>query len=82
MREKPEELFGGIAEFDGEGGVSLTQREFDKVIALKKMGVAGLKRKRDIARINPRANKRDVAAGKRNLQAEGAFVYETWFWHK
>ncbi len=74
--------FGGIAEFDGEGGVSLTQKEFDNVIALKKMGVAGLKRKRDSARIDPRANKRDVAAVKRKLQAEGAFVYETWFWHK
>jgi hypothetical protein len=74
--------FGGIAEFEGESGVSLTREEFDNVIALKKMGVAGLKKKRDMARVEPRAGKRDVAEVKKKLQAEGAFVYETWFWHK
>ena len=52
------------------------------MVRLKKMGMAGLKAKQDPSRTAPPKREHDVVAVKRKLQAEGAFVYETWFWHK
>ncbi|MFA6318161.1 MAG: DUF4384 domain-containing protein [Elusimicrobiota bacterium] len=78
-------IFGSldkIAEFEGTDPAGLTLKDFDSVVRLKKMGVAGLKAKRDASSIAPPKRDHDVVAVKRKLQAEGAFVYETWFWHK
>ncbi|MBI4676177.1 MAG: DUF4384 domain-containing protein [Elusimicrobia bacterium] len=71
-----------IAEFEGEDPGALTIKDLDNVVRLKKMGMAGLKPKQAAARVAPPKRDHDVVAVKRKLQAEGAFVYETWFWHK
>ncbi|MFH2203419.1 MAG: DUF4384 domain-containing protein [Elusimicrobiota bacterium] len=70
-----------IAEFEGERAVSLARKDLDSAIGFKKMGVAGVRKKLDSRKIKPPA-KTDVVEVKKKLQAEGAFVYETWFWHK
>ncbi|MCX5866265.1 MAG: hypothetical protein NT009_02115 [Proteobacteria bacterium] len=44
--------------------------------------MAGVKQKRDPDAVVPPKKNQAVAEVKRKLQAEGAFVYETWFWHK
>jgi len=63
-----------------EGSSELEQADFDRV--LKTMGVAGLKEKLSTYQVKPPKKKVHVAEIKRKLQAEGAFVYETWFWHR
>ena len=68
-----------IPVFEGEKGVNLTRGDMD--LLGKKMGAAGVRRKLDTSTVAPPA-KSDVVEVKKKLQAEGAFVYETWFWHK
>jgi len=62
-----------------EGITTLQQSDFDRM--LKTMGVAGLKKKLNPYQIRP-PKRIQVAEVKKKLQAEGAFVYETWFWHR
>lgn len=70
-----------IAEFEGERSISLTRKSLDSTIGLKKMGPAGVRKKLDTTKITP-PGKTDVVEVRKKLQAEGAFAYETWFWHK
>lgn len=71
-----------IAEFEGADSINIEKSAIDKVIEIKKMGVAYVREKRDPERIAPPKHQRRVAEIKKKLQAEGAFVYETWFWHR
>lgn len=72
-----------IGEFEGREGVTLNRKDLDAVIRMKKMGVAGLRQKRDFSAIvPPKKGELDVVQVKKKLQAEGAFVFETWYWHK
>jgi len=72
-----------IREFEGDSAAKLDKSDIDNIVSLKKMGVAGLKPKREPSLLPP-SNKSglDVLEVKKKLQSEGAFVYETWFWHK
>jgi len=70
-----------LPEFEGEKAVNLTRKDLDAVIGFKKMGVAGLRQKLDASKV-ALPEKTDVVEVKKKLQAEGAFVYETWFWHR
>lgn len=64
---------------DLEADSTIQQSKVDRV--LKTMGVAGLKDKLNSYKVeSPKRNQ--FAEVKNKLQAEGAFVYETWFWHK
>jgi hypothetical protein len=72
-----------IAEFEGAGATTLHREDLENVISLKKMGVAGLRQKRYATEVTPpKRGELDVVQVKKKLQAEGAFVYETWYWHK
>jgi len=71
-----------MPDFEGQAAVELTKKDIDNVVGIKKMGVAGVKQKRDPGAVVPPKKNQAVAEVKRKLQAEGAFVYETWFWHK
>jgi len=66
-----------VVEIEGES--ALTQADFNRV--LKTMGVAGLKQKLSSYSVKP-PKRVQAAEVKRKLLAEGAFVYEIWFWHK
>jgi hypothetical protein len=57
-------------------------KDLDDLVAIKKMGVVGIREKHDAVTITAPQRTRDVLEVKKKLQAEGAFVYETWFWHK
>jgi hypothetical protein len=70
-----------IPEFEGTGA-PLSGKNLDDLVAVKKMGVIGLREKRDVVPISPPQKTTDVLAAKNKLQAQGGFVYETWFWHK
>jgi hypothetical protein len=77
-------IFGSpesLPEFEGEKAASLTRKDLDAVMGFKKMGVAGMRQKLDASKVAP-PTKTDVVEIKKKLQAEGAFVYETWFWHR
>jgi len=63
-----------------EGASALEQADFKRV--LKTMGVGGLKEKLNTYKVEPPKKQVQVAEVKKKLQAEGAFVYETWFWHR
>jgi hypothetical protein len=63
-----------------EGSPELKQAEFNRV--LKTMGVGGLKDKLNAYEIAPPKKQVQIAEVKKKLQAEGAFVWETWFWHR
>ncbi len=70
-----------IKELEGPSAVNFTKSGLDDIMLIKKMGVAKLKDKRDPSKITiKRAS--DIKEVKKKLQAEGDFVYETWFWHK
>jgi hypothetical protein len=71
-----------IEEFEGERALSLNRQDIDNFIGIKKMGVAGVKQKRDAEKVVISTHGQTVMEIKNKLQAEGAFVYETWFWHK
>lgn len=71
-----------IPEFEGADASGLSVKDLDGIVSLKKMGMAGVRSKRDPSQATPPKRENDVVAVKRKLQAEGAFVYETWFWHK
>lgn len=71
-----------IPEFEGTDAAGLSVKDLDAVVSLKKMGMAGVRVKRDPSQATPPKRENDVVAVKRKLQADGAFVYETWFWHK
>ncbi|MCX5866267.1 MAG: DUF4384 domain-containing protein [Proteobacteria bacterium] len=71
-----------MPDFEGQAAVELTKKDIDNVVGIKKMGVAGVKQKSDTGTVVPPKKNQAVAEVKRKLQAEGAFVYETWFWHK
>jgi len=62
-----------------EGKVELEQNDLGRMI--KTMGVAGLKEKTASHKVRP-PKKEGIVEVKQKLQAEGAFVYETWFWHR
>lgn len=62
-----------------EGASTLQKADFDPV--LETMGVAGLKDKPNPYHVKP-PKQTHAAEVKKKLQAEGAFVYETWFWHR
>ena len=62
-----------------EEASTLQHADFDRV--LKIMGVAGLKQKINPYQAKP-PKRIHTAEVKKKLQAEGAFVYETWFWHR
>lgn len=65
---------------DLEGNLSLEEKDFGRV--LKTMGIAGLKNKTNPTKVTPPQRTQQIAEVKKKLQAEGAFVYETYFWHK
>ena len=65
---------------DLEGSLTLEEKDFGRVI--KTMGVAGLKKKTNPGEVAIPRKTQQVAEVKKKLQAEGAFVYETYFWHK
>ena len=70
-----------LAEFEGDAAAQLDAKDLESAVGIKKMGVGGLRKKVDAARVTP-PQKRDVVEVKKKLQADGAFVYETWFWHR
>ena len=70
-----------ISEFDGASALEMDKVNLDKVIKLKKMGIAGLKDKIDPAKLAT-VRSVDIKEVKKKLVAEGVFVWETWFWHK
>lgn len=61
------------------GNVELKEADLDR--QLKTMGVGGLKDKTVSYNVAP-PKRVQVAEVKKKLQAEGAFVWETWFWHR
>ncbi len=63
-----------------EGAMELKQSDMDRIF--KTMGVGGLKDKVNTYKVEPPQKQIHVAEVKKKLQAEGAFVYETWFWHR
>jgi len=63
-----------------EGSSELNKTDVDRV--LKTMGVGGLKDKLIAYPVQPPKKQVAVAEVKKKLQAEGAFVWETWFWHR
>jgi len=65
---------------DLEGSLTLEEKDFGRV--LKTMGVGGLRQKTNPGEVVTPRKTQEVAEVKKKLQAEGAFVYETWFWHK
>lgn len=72
-----------LAEFEGPAAARLEKKDIENVIGFKKMGVAGLRPKRDAAAVvPPKHDTLDVVEVKKKLQADGAFVYETFYWHK
>ncbi len=72
-----------IKEFENGSGATLTRKDLASAIAINKMGVARLRNKKDKSHIVPPKRKTtDVIEIKKKLQADGAFVYETWFWHQ
>lgn len=71
-----------IESFEGKQTLNLKKKDIEDVIKIKKMGIAGLKQKRDTEKVVPPKHSEQVANVKKKLQAEGAFVYETWFWHR
>jgi hypothetical protein len=70
-----------IREFEWKTYSGVTQEDLDKLIKLKKMGVAKLIDKRDPSKL-PAKRSEDIREVKKKLQAEGVFVWETWFFHK
>jgi hypothetical protein len=78
------ERFYIFASFDRIGELEsnnkLLQADMDRVI--KAMGVAGVKNKVNPYDVEPPRKRIHAAEVKKKLQAEGAFVYETWFWHR
>ncbi len=67
----------GIPELEGSSELQLA--EVERIV--KTMGVAGMKEKvRSYTAAPPK--RVQIAEVKKKLQAEGAFVYETWFWHR
>jgi hypothetical protein len=70
-----------IKELEGPAAANFTKSGLDEIVLIKKMGIARLKDKRDPSVIAPRRTS-DIREVKKKLQAEGDFVYETWFWHK
>lgn len=62
-----------------EGSSELQQSDMNRM--LKTMGVGGLKEKINTYSIEP-PKQVQAAEVKKKLQADGAFVYETWFWHR
>jgi hypothetical protein len=63
-----------------EGNPELKQADLKRVV--KTMGVGGLKDKVNTYQVEPPKKQVQVAEVKKKLQAEGAFVWETWFWHR
>jgi hypothetical protein len=70
-----------IREFEWKTYSGLTQADLDNIVKINKMGVAKLKDKRDPQKL-PTSRSADIRDVKKKLQAEGVFVWETWFWHK
>lgn len=70
-----------LVEFEGDSAAQLAAKDLEGSVGITKMGVGGLKKKVSEARVTP-PQKRDVVEVKKKLQADGAFVYETWFWHR
>lgn len=70
-----------IPEFE-ETNMELSKSDLDNVIQFKKMGVAGVKPKRNTQQETPPKKSINMVDIKNKLQGEGAFVYQTWFWHK
>lgn len=71
-----------IPELEGPGAASLNRRDIDSVASVKKMGAAGVRQKLNPSVVAPPAGAADAAQVRNKLQGEGAFTYETWFWHK
>ncbi len=71
-----------IAELEGEAGAGLTRVQLDRVAEIGRLGKAGVRDKRNPASTPPPKRQRDIVAVKKKLQAKGAFVWDTWFWHK
>lgn len=71
-----------IPDFEGEKPVSFEKKDLDSLIEIKKMGIAGLKDKRSAEQVVVPKYSTMLTEVKKKLQAEGVFVYETWFWHK
>jgi hypothetical protein len=70
-----------LPDFEGDAGAELAAKDLEGAKGITKMGVAGLKKKVSETSVTP-PQKRDVVEVKKKLQADGAFVYETWFWHR
>ncbi|MFH1824209.1 MAG: DUF4384 domain-containing protein [Candidatus Firestonebacteria bacterium] len=71
-----------IDEFEGDKSVNLAKTDLDNIVAIKRMGVSRVKDKRDTVSVVSPKKEIDVVEIKKKLQAEGSFIYETWFWHK
>ncbi|MBC8184537.1 DUF4384 domain-containing protein [candidate division KSB1 bacterium] len=74
-------LFASLEKIiDLEGAAALEQADFNRVLTT--MGVGGLKTKLNTYKVEPPKKQVQAAEVKKKLQAKGAFVYETWFWHR
>lgn len=76
-------IFGSrepIAEL--EKASELEIKDLDELVSIKKMGVASTRAKVAPDRVPSPRKPSAVAEVKRKLQAQGEFVYETWFWHR
>lgn len=62
-----------------ESSTAFQQADLDRI--LRTMGVAGLKDKPNPYQVEP-PKRVGVAGVEKKLQAQGAFVYGTWFWHR
>ena len=60
----------------------LAGKDLDEVVAIQKMGVAKTRPKLEPGSVPSPRKPSGVVEVQRKLQAEGAFVYETWFWHR
>jgi hypothetical protein len=63
-----------------EGSVELKPENLSR--KLKTMGLVGLRDKVNTYQVKAPQKQVKVADVKKKLQAEGAFVWETWFWHR
>lgn len=65
-----------------EGAAALEGKDLDAVVAIKKMGVAAVREKLSPGQVPAPRKAAAIVEVKRKLQAQGQFVYETWFWHR
>lgn len=71
-----------VPEFENGDNLTFPKKYIDNLIEVRKMGVAGIREKRGKGEVGVSRYDKPVSEMMKKLQAEGAFVYERWFWHK